>query len=190
LVFWLLSPIELLLVDPFVGIHAESQFWDNADSSLNLYVNPVKLTESFGIARTIIKKDKIDWSARIAAALRQNINRNSILDSLGDKGFDMTQDGGAEFVSDAVVPFKDNVTYTGRLTVYKAFFYSGAEALSGTTEENYWMMSDINFDNILALKIGSYLTVNINVQLLYDKEVDQKLRMKENLAIGLTYKFI
>jgi hypothetical protein len=32
--------------------------------------------------------------------------------------------------------------------------------------------------------------VNLTAQLLYDKEIDAKLRLKETLALGLTYKFI
>ncbi|MGE3063538.1 MAG: hypothetical protein AB7T10_07900 [bacterium] len=176
------------LVDPFAGLRAESQFLDESDTVKTCYVNPAKLTESFGIARIIYKKDKLEISSRAGAAFRQNLNRNALIDST--RGFEMTNDGGIEFVTDALVPFKDNVTYTGRLSLYKALFYSAADALAGLPNEDYWRMVDVAFDNILAVKLGEYMTVNINFQALYDKEIDLKTRMKETVGIGINYKFL
>lgn len=178
------------LVDPFIGLHIESSFLDQRDTMKTFYVNPVKLTESFGIARTIIKNEKADWSMRIGAALRQFLDRNATTDTLGGKGFDMTNDGGIELVSDIIAPISKNASYTGRVTLYKAFFYSGADELIGTPQENLWKTPDASFDNILAVKAGSLLTVNINVQLLYDKETDSSVRLKESIAFGLTYKLL
>lgn len=177
------------LVDPFIGVHFESSFLDQSDSMKTCYVNPVKLTESFGIARTLVKNERIDWSMRIGAALRQFADRNAT-DSLGEKVTEISNDGGLELVTDASAPISANATYTGKLTLYKAFFYSGADALIGTPQENLWKAPDASFDNILAVKAGSYLTVNINLQLLYDKEIDSGMRLKESVALGLTYKLL
>ncbi|MDD3803377.1 MAG: hypothetical protein PHW02_03190 [bacterium] len=176
------------LVDPFIGIRLESQFLDESDTMKTCYVNPMKITESFGIARIVYKKDKLEVSSRLGAAIKQNVNRNALIDST--RGFDMTNNGGIEFITDALVPFKENVTYTGRLSLYKALFYSEAEALIGLPNENDWKVIDAAFDNILAIKLGEYLAVNINVQALYDKEIDAKTRLKETVGVGINYKFL
>ncbi len=179
------------LVDPFAGLRVESQFIDESDTLKACYVNPMRITESFGIARVIYKNMNAEISSRIGAAFKQSLNRNFITDTLNmSRGSDMTNDGGVEFVSDAIIPFKENATYTGRFSLYKALFYSEANSLVGLPNENDWKMVDAVFDNILSVKIGEYFTMNLNIQVLYDKEVDLKTRIKETLGIGINYKFL
>jgi len=36
-------------------------------------LNPAKFTESFGIARILVKQDKLEWNARIGVSFRFNI---------------------------------------------------------------------------------------------------------------------
>ncbi|HAF07332.1 MAG: hypothetical protein XD76_0193 [candidate division TA06 bacterium 32_111] len=178
------------LVDPFASIRIESKFLDNSDTLKTCYVNPIKFIESFGIARMVFKKEKMEISSRLGISFNQNLNRNAIVDTLNlSRGTDLSNDGGIEFITDALLHLNDNVMYTGRLSLYKAVFYSKSKESIGTPQENDWKMVDLGFDNILSIKIGKYFTVNINIQALFDKEIDPKLRLKENFAIGLTFNY-
>lgn len=167
-----------ILVDPFVAGRIESQFLDNSDT-INRIFNPAKFTESFGIARTLAKQDKLEWNARLGAGLRQNYNR------LVGGGSETTNDGGLEFITDFKTPLaQERITYTSNLKLFQAFFRSGSPAGSE------WKAPDINWENIFTGSITKYLMVNLYTQLLYDKEIDTDLRIKETIALGLTYKFI
>jgi len=178
------------LVDPFVSMRIESKFLDNSDTLKTCYVNPIKFIESLGIARMVFKKEKMEISSRLGISFNQNLNRNAIVDTIDlSRGTDLSNDGGIEFITDALLHLNDNVMYTGRLSLYKAVFYSKSKELIGTPQENDWKMVDLGFDNILSIKIGKYFTVNINIQALFDKEIDPKLRLKENFAIGLTFNY-
>ena len=50
-------PLEKL-IDPYAAFRLESQFLDASVNSKNLYLNPMKLTESIGIARKLYDNDK------------------------------------------------------------------------------------------------------------------------------------
>lgn len=44
---------------------------------------------------------------------------------------------------------------------------------------------DINWDSLFISKIGSFFTFSFNVQLLYDKNVTDKVQLKEELGVGV-----
>lgn len=167
-----------VLVDPFIAGRVESQFLDNRDT-VNRIFNPVKLTESFGIARTLAKKDKLEWNARLGAGLRQNY------DQFLPIGNRTTNDGGLEFITDFKTPLaQERITYTSNLKLFQTLFRSGIPA------DDNWKTADMNWENIFTASITKYLMVNLYTQLLYDKEIDTGLRIKETLSLGLTYKFV
>lgn len=177
------------LVDPFAGLRLESSFLDTRDSAKNCYVNPIRLTESIGIARKILEMNNTVFSTRLGAAFKQNIDRNVITATGAET--DITNNGGAEFVADFTTPVLTNsITYTSKLTLYKALFYSEADALVGTAQENDWKQVDVYWDNVINAKVSEILSMNFNFQILYDKEIDSGIRHMEVLSAGLTYKFI
>jgi len=168
-----------ILVDPFIGARFETQFIDMSDTIKYRPLNPVKFTESFGIARTLAKKDKLEWNARIGVGFRQNLERLVV------GGTNTTNDGGLEFVTSFKTPLaQEKISYTTKLSLFQAVFRSGVH----TNDD--WKASDINWENIFSASITKYLMVNLYAQLLYDKEIGTGLRIKENLALGLTVKVI
>ncbi|MCX8015436.1 MAG: hypothetical protein N2748_05400, partial [candidate division WOR-3 bacterium] len=163
-----------ILVDPFIAARVESQFLDMSDITQYRVFNPLKFTESFGIARTLIKKDKTEWNTRCGAGFRQHYNR--IIRNT-------TNDGGLEFITDFKIPLvEQRITYTSNLQLFQAIFRSG------TPPNNNWKAVDMNWENIFTATITKYLMVSLYTQLLYDKENTSDLRIKETLALGLTYK--
>jgi len=168
-----------ILVDPFIDGRIETQFIDMSDTIKYRPLNPIKFTESFGIARTLAKKDKLEWNTRIGVGFRQNLERLVV------GGTNTTNDGGLEFVADFKTPLaKERITYTSTFSLFQAVFRSGAHL------NDDWKASDVNWENIFSASITKYLMVNLYAQLLYDKEIGTGLRIKENLALGLTVKVI
>ncbi|MFQ5453484.1 MAG: hypothetical protein ACE5D6_04785, partial [Candidatus Zixiibacteriota bacterium] len=99
-------------------------------------------------------------------------------------------DGGIESVTDATLSFHKKLRYTGKLTLYKAIFYSKSKQVKDTPFDNDWKAVDINWENIISASITKIITVNFYTQFLYDKEVSRKGRFKETVAIGFVFKMI
>ena len=178
-------------IDPYVAFRVESQFLNASFSPRKRYLTPTKLTESAGIARRFYEKENDLITSRLGLALRQIIKREVIIDSVNILTEDSTlTDGGIESVTDVSLTLNHQMQYTGKLTLYKAFFFSGKDEVKGTPFEDDWKAVDINWENIIAASLSKIITVNFYTQLLYDKEVSKKGRFKETLGIGFVFKMI
>ncbi len=175
------------IVDPFASAQLQSQFWDKSDALLARYFNPVDLNEGLGVARQIVKREKTELVSRLGFGLKQRFDRQ-VLDTLTATRSDKFSNyGGATFATDFTTPLaQEKITYTSKLTLFQAVFFSDAAA----DPEGKWKALDVAWDNTIAASITEYVMVNLTAQLIYDKEIDAKLRLKETLALGLTYKFI
>lgn len=175
-------------VDPYLAFRFESQFLDASVPEVKRYVNPKKLTESVGISRVFYKTENNEVLSRLGFGLRQIITED-IVDTLAEKTkTSSTNDGGIESVSDLRLIFSDKISYTSKLSLYRALFFSESDKFKGTAEEDYWKEVDINWENTISISISKYVTVSLFTQLLYDKEINKKGRFKETLSLGLTYK--
>ncbi len=163
-------------VDPFASGTLQSQFVDVTDTS-RIYFNPVDLTEALGLARDIFNvPDKRVLTTRIGFGLRQHFIKN----------MKTTNDGGIEWVTDYVLGSpKSRYSYVSKLTAFQALFNSQSNQLPNDN----WKTVDLNWDNTLRANLTSILQMSLSWQLLYDKEISDKGRFKEALALGLAYKF-
>lgn len=184
-------------VDPYVAFRLESQFYDGrynnrlfgtTYSTKKLWLSPLKLTESAGGTRTLYHREDDLVTSRLGFGFRQIMQ--SFIDTTDvelpqvDSTF---TDGGFESVTDAVLTLSDKMQYTGKLSLYKAIFFSESDKVKGTEQENDWKAIDVNFENIITAKVSKIIAVSLYVQLLYDKQVAKKGRLKQTLALGLTY---
>jgi hypothetical protein len=176
------------VVDPFASAQLQSQFWDKSDALLTRYFNPLDLNEGLGVARQIVKREKTELVSRLGFGLKQRFNRQVLQDTVtGSRADKFSNYGGATFATDFTTPLaQEKITYTSKLTLFQAVFFSDAAA----DPEGKWKALDVAWDNTIAASITKYVMVNLTAQLLYDKEIDTKLRLKETLALGLTYKLI
>lgn len=175
-------------VDPYFAFRFESQFLDASVPQVKRYFSPKKLTESAGISKAFYKNEKNEILSRLGFGLRQIITED-IVDTLAKKTkTSSTNDGGIESVSDVRLTLSDKISYTSKLSLYKAFFFSESDKLKGTPEEDYWKEIDVNWENTISVSISKYIAVSLFAQLLYDKEISKKGRFKETLSLGLTYK--
>lgn len=178
-------------VDPYASGRIESQFLDKRDPQKNRYINPLTFTESFGIARVILKEEKREWSARLGAGLREHINRDRLDITTNKRKTKITTDGGFIFVNEFKTPLaQERISFTSKMVVFQGLFYSESDELKGSPEEDYWKSPDIEWENIFTASITKYLMVNLYTQFLYDKEIDKAGRFKQTLALGITYKLL
>lgn len=177
-----------LFVDPFAAVRIESQFLDASQANNIRHGNPVKLSESFGAAKSLFKEKDRELTMRLGASFRQQSDKGVIIDTAGTRKDFTSNNGGAEFVTDYKTPVGgDKITYNGKFSVYKAVFNSKKDELAGLPNENYWKSPDVGWENSLTASISKYLMVNLYLQMLYDKEVDLRARYKQTLSLGLTY---
>jgi hypothetical protein len=160
-------------VDPYLSLRADSQFLDEA-STKTLVVNPILFTESAGIMKTIVDGEKTKLNARIGGAVRENWNRR--VDGI-------PVDGGIE----GIVEFKQifgllNASYKSRLSAYKALFKS--DAVAGVDN---WKAPDLKWENLLSLNLWKMLSLNLNLDFIYEKEQSPDIQWKEILGLGFSY---
>ncbi len=178
------------IVDPYVALRLESQFLDASVEAKKRFFNPIKLTESAGIARKLYERDKDQIISRLGFAIREMFKNVITDDTLLTTTDSTLTDGGFESVTDAKLTLHKNIQYTGKLTLYKALFFSEKDRVAGTEYEDYWKAVDVNWENILTASITKIISVNFYLQLLYDKEVVDRGRLKETLGVGLVIKMI
>lgn len=174
--------------DPYAAFRLESQFFDGANDSKKLYFSPIKLTESVGFSRHLYRQDKDFVMSRLGVAMRQFFLRSADADLAV---FDTTVvDGGLESVTDVELHFNGKLSYVGKLSLFKAFYNSREDDLAGTPYEDDWKAVDVNWENTIHAAITKIVTVRFYTQLLYDKEISKKGRLKETLGLGLILKLI
>ena len=174
-------------VDPYAAVKLESQFLDGRVADNKRLFNPMKLTESAGIARVFFKNEHRELTSRLGFGIRQDIDRD-VMTAPDEFETKTVNDGGIEWVTELRLPLADNkIKYSSKLALFKALYSSEAEELESTPHADYWKAPDINWENRFSAKITEYIAVNLRIQLLYDKEIDLKGRHSEILAFGFTY---
>ncbi|UCC45704.1 MAG: DUF3078 domain-containing protein [Candidatus Zixiibacteriota bacterium] len=176
-------------VDPYVAFRLESQFLDASIKAKKRFFNPVKLTESAGIARMLYELEKNQVITRLGVASRQTITRD-IVDTMLNTETNSATDAGLESVTDVTWMFNERLAYTGKLTLYKALLYSKKDDFAGTESEDYWKAVDVNWENIVNASVTKLITVNFYAQFLYDKQVSKHGRLKQTLGIGFVLKLV
>lgn len=176
------------LVDPYLALRLETQFYLQMDHDVTAALRPLKLTESGGVARKFYTKDKDLVLSRLGLALRQIIKPYLVGTDTYTKKDSTLTDGGLESVTDVSLTLNPRVLYVGKLSLYKAFFFSGSDKVKGTPYEDDWKAIDVNWENQFRVQVSKVITVNLYTQLLYDKEVSKKGRFKETLALGFIFK--
>ena len=176
------------VVDPYVGVRLDSQFLDESSPVGSLKLNPIKLTETAGVARVLHcgREDstgcKEEWIARGGFGFRQTIAR-AFTDATGDNTERFTtNDGGLEFASTAKYPMaNDRIVYVGNLNVFYPVFYSLSDALTEFDRlaqvadpgreavADFWKSPDVNFQNTFTSSLTSWLNVSLFAQFVYDK---------------------
>jgi len=177
-------------VDPFVSVRAIGEFVDGSDTLLKRYFNPFNITEALGVSRTIVKNTSTEWSTRIGGAARQVVDRQHLDTSTGERKTDVTNDGGFELNMNLKAENKAKwASLLSSLRVYEAVVSSKADAFKGTDQENYWRFPHVQWENTFVLTFAKYLMLNVSAYVMYDKDINVNVRLKETFSAGLTYMY-
>jgi hypothetical protein len=165
-------------VDPFISARGESRFVDKTHPH-ERYVNPVKVSEALGAARTLWKTDAVVWDVRLGAAAKQGIDR---WQPANDWETVVTSDGGIELVTElnAVLP-KEVVKLKSVLRVYEALLRADSDTIPDS-----WRYPDVNWETTLGLTVVKYLMLGYTVELDYDREGDANLQHRHLFTVGVT----
>ncbi len=179
-------------VDPYAAFRVESQFFTQHIGTIadkRVFFRPTKLTESAGIAKRFYTGPNTEnITSRLGLAVRQ-VLFTQLLDSVSlETSEDMYSDGGFESVTDFNLMLAKQIGYVGKLTLYKALFFSDKDKVKGSPAEDDWKAIDVNFENQFNVQMTKLVVVKLYTQVLYDKQVSKKGRFKETLGLGLAYK--
>ncbi len=179
-------------VDPYAAFRVESQFFTQhigTTDDTRVYFRPTKFTESAGIAKRLYTgKETENITTRLGVAIRQ-VMFTQLADSATLEVYNDTySDGGLESVTDFNLMLSKQVGYVGKLSLFKALFFSEKDKVEGTEFEDDWKAVDVNFENQFNIQMTKIITVKLYTQVLYDKQVSRKGRFKETLGLGLAYK--
>lgn len=173
-------------VDPYVAGRFETQFQDASDpKGRNLSFNPLKFKESAGIARQFFDEEDRSLLSRLGFTFRQTsrkIFRDEEDATNRETTMETSNDGGLEWITDYKTKIlEDRVTWTSKLSLYQAFFYSGDTEFDKLTAEqlgeedvdldvkDFAKVVDIDWENILTTQITKVISVQLYLRWLYDK---------------------
>ncbi|MDZ4723421.1 MAG: hypothetical protein SGI97_05920 [candidate division Zixibacteria bacterium] len=173
-------------VDPYLAGRVETQFTDASNAVVRRYLNPLKITESGGILRVFVDKPKVlEFRSRLGFAIRQIITNDVIgLQPVATERT-ITDDGGLESVTDFLTSLGSSLTYSTKLTLYKALFFSESDA----AVNDDWKAADVNWEHIISATVTKFIQTNLYLQLLYDKQIDNGTRIKETMGLGISLKW-
>ena len=178
-------------VDPYAAFRFESQFAFKLSEEKTVYLSPMKFTESFGIARKFYSAGKTDAIiSRFGFAFRQITTKYLVDSSLTETKSVTTNDGGIESVTDVQLTMNERLVYVSKLGLFKAVFFSDKDKVKGTPFEDDWKAIDVNWENSVTAQLSKIITTKLYVQLLYDKQISYRGRLKETLGIGFLFKLI
>ncbi len=169
-------------VEPFIAGRFESQFLDASNEAHKEYLDPMLLTLSAGAAKSLYTTEKNEVLTRLGLAVKHY--RDKVYDEVAMSTSTATKtDAGIESNTDVKISLKDNMDYMGKLTLYKAFAITDKDK----QPNDDWKAIDVNWENSITASISKYVKVILYTQLLYDKQISKKGRMKETLSLGLAY---
>jgi hypothetical protein len=168
--------------DPYLALRLDSQFLDQSDPVGDILFNPVKLKESAGLARVLLKTDSAQVVTRLGFGFRQTFGF-SFSDPLTKKKDQfISNDGGVEWQTNAAGRvLDDKVVVIARLLVFQPVFYSEADHLkqfdglgaaanpSYQAVADFWKATDVDLQATFSTAITKHLNVNLFAQFLYDK---------------------
>lgn len=178
-------------VDPYLAFRLESQFAYKLSDAKTVYFSPVKLTESFGIARKFYSGGKADVViSRFGFAFRQLLSKELAVGSTTETKSISNNDGGIESVTDVQLTLNERLIYVSKIGVFKAVFFSDKDKFAGTPQADDWKAIDVNWENSVTAQLSKVITTKLYMQLLYDKQISKRGRFKETVAIGFMFKLI
>lgn len=157
-------------LNPYVAVTAKSQFLsgfqysDTSKTKISEFLDPAYFTQSAGFAYRPNKTFKTRLGATLKETLADIFPQESGLEV------------GISSVSNLERQFQENVIFSSKLDIF-----SDLKAFDRI---------DVLWENELTLKVSKFITVTVEADLFYDKDISDEKQIRQTLAVGLTYTFL
>jgi hypothetical protein len=169
-------------INPYASISLKTQLSEGVtyDATglaipVSNFFDPAYLIQAIGLGYQPIPEVK----TRLGIALREIITKKFITysDDPTTTQVEKTRiDGGMESVTEVGWNVMENVIFNSKLEIFAPL-----KRFNQTT---------IRSDNTLSAKVNKFLSVNLNVQLINDPQVQARTQIKETLAMGISFTLI
>lgn len=171
---------------PTIAFAARSQFWEGFDydaanalpdgsaPKVSDFMAPASFIETIGLTN-----QPAPWvSMRLGVSSKQTVVAIERLRPLYSMDLDQSVrvELGLEFVTDVDKNLAENIHYKSSFGAFAAF--------------NQPESPDLIWENLLEMKVNSWLTTNFEWAMLLDRDRSDALQMREVLSIGIVYHFL
>jgi len=166
-------------INPYISATLKTQFADGfkydkegRETVVSAFFDPAFLTQAAGVGYHPVEVLK----TRFGAALREIVTsrfRGYSDDPATTQIENIKIEGGLEWITELAWNIDDNALLTSKLELFSPIKKIDQVVIRG--------------DNTLAVKVGKYITVNLNVQFINEQPVTPKTQVKQALAVGLSY---
>ncbi len=173
-----------LFVNPYVSAGLLTQFATGYDYSKtpplakSAFFDPAFITGGAGLGWTIRPK----FTTRLGLGIKETVTNKYSQFRYADKAstpnvIEKTKfETGIQSVTELEEKLASNLLYVTKLGLFSSFANMTAV--------------DVKWNNTWSAKVSKFISVNMIVNILYDKDISPKTQIQEALAIGLTYNFI
>jgi len=159
----------------YEGLNFDTNPFDGDDREPPVKVSdlfaPATLTQALGL--TYAPKPWINQSLGVAAKETVvTIERLRTLYAV-DADKSIRFEVGVEAVTNVDKQLMENINYKSTLRLFAAYNQTGAP--------------DLLWENLIAMKVNEWISVNFELTTLYDADITKKLQLKEVLTVGLSY---
>ena len=168
-------------INPYAAFNAETQMAAGYDYSVepelqtSAFLDPGYFRESLGAGFAI----REGVSTRLGLSMKQTVTTDYAQPFADDPETEEIETLRSEFGLESVTDISWPVSETS-LLISKLELFSNLGPLDET---------DANWDNTLSVKVSEYVNVNMNLKLIYDKDVSVKRQLKQSMAVGVNYTF-
>lgn len=169
-------------INPFVAVTGETQFAAGMDYSsdssfqISAFLDPGYFRESFGAGYLVNE----NLATRLGLSFKQTVTTDYPTPYADDPSTAEVETSKSEFGAESVTDLTYNLSETAVL-VSKLELFSAFSAFDEI---------DANWDNTVTVKVSDYINMNINLKLVYDKDISVKRQIKQSMAVGFNYTFI
>ncbi|NQV50714.1 MAG: DUF3078 domain-containing protein [Candidatus Marinimicrobia bacterium] len=169
-------------INPFIAFTGETQlaagynYGTDPALPISAFMDPGYFRESLGAGMELRK----DLTTRLGLSFKQTVTTDYPVPYADDietlEIETLRSEIGIESVTDMLINISETSNYVSKLELFSAF---------RTLDE-----IDVGWDNTLTVKVSEYINMNVNLKLVYDKDVSPKRQLKQSMALGLNYTFL
>ena len=170
-----------IFVNPYASASVNTRFTTGYDYSQKPKIakagfwDPVYVMQSCGGG---ISLGKI-FKTRLGFALKETFTRRHRQYSDDPKTPEQERakwETGIESRSDLSANLAKEMTYVSKLELFSAFEHID--------------VADVKWEHLVTAKVAKYVTMKLELQIYYDRDVTAKTQVKQALTVGLTYPFM